>query len=633
MLRNLFLCSKFLKKYNFQIIPPTHFYFSTLPKQTDLEYCHLTAFLTKLSQTSSRKLLTEELKNYFANNLNNLDNETNINLMRLITGKFHDTKKMFLGEKMLIDVLASVFRKNNADIDKDLRIKADIGELGRVYFMEAKENFLLENKEAKHLTINEIIGIINEMLELKSKNIVLHKKELIIDLCKRCKTGEEIAFIFKILLANLRIGFTKKTVFTAIESIPKTKEVIDYIQQLESNVFGRVLELKIKDQKEIVTPDLKIGIPLSLMGGRPAGDISNILEMFKKFDGNILCEVKYDGERSQIHFDKETDIIQCFSRNFENHTDKNKNLLNELKTHLISIGIEKCILDCELVGYDYEKKELLSFQDSRKNKIDPTVKEGKIYIFDLLELNGRSLLNYPLGRRKLEMKRYLKYTEFFDAAEFIELTLTEENKHSTEGEILKFLTKSIIGNFEGIMIKTLDSKLSIYNPISKVQWIKLKKNVLAGGLPDTLDLIPIGAYYGKGKREGIYGSYILGAYNDEEKKFETVCKIGTGFTEELLNELTNEYKENIYPEKPAIYDVPESLKPDVWLKPAQVWEIASDSFSFSDLYTIGKKKIGRGISLRFPRLSKIRTDKSLNDATRTEDIEGLCSHITKNVAH
>ena len=159
------------------------------------------------------------------------------------------------------------------------------------------------------------------------------------------------------------------------------------------------------------------------------------------------------------------------------------------------------------------------------------------------------------------------------------------------------------------------------------------------GVGDSLDLVVVGGYYGKGKRTNVYGAFLLACYDADSEEYQTICKIGTGFSEEALA---------------AHYAVLQPLetdsargdvkvggaKPDVWFEPKVVWEVLTADLSLSPVYTaaqglvraiweslflfpmsLSKHKIEeRGISLRFPRFLRVRDDKSADDATGPEQV-------------
>jgi DNA ligase-1 len=143
------------------------------------------------------------------------------------------------------------------------------------------------------------------------------------------------------------------------------------------------------------------------------------------------------------------------------------------------------------------------------------------------------------------------------------------------------------------------------------------------GLGDSIDLVPLGAYYGRGKRTGVFGAYLLACYDADSEEFQSVCKIGTGFSDEILKSLTEDLSKHIIKKKTSNYTVSDVLECDVWFDSVQVWEIKAADLSKSSTHkgALGKTgDVGRGIGLRFPRFERIRPDKQPDQATTSEQI-------------
>merc|ERR1712129_249683 len=190
-----------------------------------------------------------------------------------------------------------------------------------------------------------------------------------------------------------------------------------------------------------------------------------------------------------------------------------------------------------------------------------------------------------------------------------------------EVEIQAFLDESIAGSCEGLMLKTLNDNATYLPSKRSLNWLKLKKDYI-DGMGDSVDVVPIGAFYGKGKRHGAYGAFLLAIYNAEEEEFQTVCKAGTGFSDEDLKTHYEFFQSRTTPTPDQSYNVSDKMKPDVWLEPAQVWEIKAADLSISPVHTsaMGVRADGRGIGLRFPRFLRIRDDKQPEEATSAEQI-------------
>ena len=190
-------------------------------------------------------------------------------------------------------------------------------------------------------------------------------------------------------------------------------------------------------------------------------------------------------------------------------------------------------------------------------------------------------------------------------------------------EIQNLLDESVKASCEGLMVKMLDTDESGYEPSKRSRnWLKVKKDYLSG-IGDSLDLVVLGAYFGKGKRTSVYGAFLLACYNSSKESYETVCNIGTGFSEAILEELHTKLKDHTI-DKPKPYYSHSTVakdQPDVWFEPRFVWEVKTADLTLSPRYKAGADALGdsshKGISLRFPRFIKERDDKKADEATES----------------
>merc|ERR1712187_112034 len=283
--------------------------------------------------------------------------------------------------------------------------------------------------------------------------------------------------------------------------------------------------------------------------------------------------------------------------------------------------VQSCIIDSELVAFDQATSKILPFQvlttRGRKNiQIDEIKVNVCIYAFDCILHNGTPLVLETMEERRKVLYKTLRETEgkvkFATHRNFDELN---------EDDVQAFLDESIAGSCEGLMLKTLVDNAT-YEPSKRsLNWLKLKKDYI-DGVGDSIDVVPIGAFYGKGKRTGAYGAFLLAIYNQEDEEFQTICKAGTGFSDEDLSTHFNFFKERVLQKAESNYNVADKMAPDVWLEACQVWEIKAGDLSISPVHTaaMGMKADGKGIALRFPRYIRIRDDKSPEDATGAEQI-------------
>ena len=281
------------------------------------------------------------------------------------------------------------------------------------------------------------------------------------------------------------------------------------------------------------------------------------------------------------------------------------------------------------MAWDREKQTFLPFQvlstRARKDVAISDITVQVIYCaFDLMFLNGHSLLSYSLAeRRKLLHACFMSIPNKF--------TFAQSFVSSDVEEISTFLNESVNGGCEGLMVKVLEGPESIYEPSRRsLNWLKLKKDYM-DGLTDSFDLVPIGAWHGKGKRTGVFGAYLLACYDPEEEMWQGITKIGTGFSDEMLQQLTTAFNSMncITPSKPKSVMVGESMEVDVWFDPesSEVWEVMAADLSLSPVHmaAIGKIDRGRGIALRFPRFlrRRARDEKSPVDATSADQVADM----------
>lgn len=260
-----------------------------------------------------------------------------------------------------------------------------------------------------------------------------------------------------------------------------------------------------------------------------------------------------------------------------------------------------------------------------------------IQAFDLLYINNKSLLHESLRTRRFLLRHAFKQSEGY-------FHLASGQDHFENGDtapIETYLVESCQNACEGLMVKTLDDHAT-YEPSKRsLNWLKVKKDYIEGmGICDSVDLVPIGGYYGRGKRVNVYGAYLMACYDPIRDEYQSVCKVGTGFTDNDLASLTELMKGSIIQskKKPLNYNVSEALFPDEWFSTNEniVWEIQAADLSRSSVHRGGVGRIEndmapssngnntiRGIGLRFPRFLRLRDDKKAEQATSSEQIVEL----------
>jgi DNA ligase-1 len=278
----------------------------------------------------------------------------------------------------------------------------------------------------------------------------------------------------------------------------------------------------------------------------------------------------------------------------------------------------KAVLDGEIVAYNFKEEAFAPFQKLMQRKRKYNVKEFaekmpvKYMLFDVLYVNGKSYMktSYPKRRRKLE--RIVKNNKRIAIADRVVSAQLEE--------IDDFFQNCLERGLEGIVCKS-NTDDSYYQAGARGWlWIKWKASY-AAELSDTLDLVVVGAYAGKGKRAGTYGALLCAAYNSKEDVFQTVCKLGSGFSDRQLSSLPKKLEDAKIGEKPARVAVNKEMFPDFWFAPKYVLEVLGSEITQSPAHTCNwDSQEKRGLSLRFPRFRRWRGEKSPEQATTVSEV-------------
>ncbi|XP_054452319.1 DNA ligase 1 isoform X2 [Anoplopoma fimbria] len=548
-----------------------------------------------------------------------------------------------VGETVLMKAVAQATGRQLDKIKAEAQEKGDLGLVAE----SSRSNQRMMFQPAS-LTAGGVFRKLKEIASMSGNSAMNKKIDIIKGLFVACRFSEA-RYIVRSLAGKLRIGLAEQSVLSALsqavcltppgQGFPPA--VLDAGKRMSAESRRAWIEEKslILKQTYCEMPNYDVLIPVLLKEGidelpnhckltpgvplRPmlAHPTKGVGEVMKRFDDSTFtCEYKYDGERAQIHI-LENGEVRVFSRNQEDNTSKYPDIISRIPK-MKKDSVVSCVLDSEAVAWDREKKQIQPFQvlTTRKRK-DVDASEIKVqvcvYAFDLLYLNGESLVRQPLCRRRALLKESFSEVE----GEFVFARSIDSDNTDA---IAEFLEQSVRDSCEGLMVKTLEKDATYEIAKRSHNWLKLKKDYL-DGVGDTVDLCVIGAYMGKGKRTGTYGGFLLACYDEDNEEFQSICKIGTGFKDEDLEQHYKFLKEHILPKPRAYYRIDQSAEPDVWLDAVQVWEVKCADLSLSPIYkaAMGLVDPEKGISLRFPRFLRIRDDKKPEDATTGAQIADL----------
>ncbi|KKA27132.1 hypothetical protein TD95_000391 [Thielaviopsis punctulata] len=575
-----------------------------------------------------------------------------------------------IGESLIMKAIGETTGRSLAVIKQDQK---EIGDLGLVAVKSrATQRTMFKPKpltvRGVHKGLMEIatvtgtgaqgrkVDCIKKMLAAADSNMASK-----VDINKDKGGPSEAKFIVRFLEGKLRLGLADRTVIVSLAQavvcheaevqgrVPQTADMEKAVQLLKTVyselpsydvIIPAILAHGIMNLREQCK--LRPGVPLKPMLAKPTKAITEVLDRFT--DQTFTCEYKYDGERAQIHYvakdahmdilratpgavitDKDaTGITAIFSRNSEDLSQKYPDVLNKLPAW-IKPGTTSFVLDCETVAWDVAEKKVLPFQTlmTRKKK-DVKIEDVKIkvcvFAFDLLYLNGASVVEKSLRERRALLREAFTPVE----GEFALATAMDSQELE---DIQTFLDLSVKASCEGLMVKMLDGAESGYEPSKRSRnWLKIKKDYLTG-IGDSLDLVVLGAYHGKGKRTSVYGAFLLACYNAASDTYETLCNIGTGFSETVLEDLHATLSQIVIDRPKPFYahSAGAQHQPDVWFEPRYVWEVKTADLTLSPRYKAGIREgvdpAGeKGISLRFPRFIKVREDKKPDEATSSRQV-------------
>jgi DNA ligase-1 len=411
----------------------------------------------------------------------------------------------------------------------------------------------------------------------------------------------------------------------AVEAHHRNRAAVEHAYNLCSDLGEIAERLASEGMDGVRRIRLEAGRPVRPMLAERLGSMEEILE---KLGGKASLEYKYDGMRIQAHIriGKE---VRLYSRQLENVTGQFPDVTASILQAFNSRDFEEAIVDCEAVPFNTETGEFLPFQEvshrrGRKYGVDEAAEDYPVILmaFDCLQLDGRELIGLPYPERRKALARIFRAS---DRVQMSESLLTSDLAAAET-----FFQKALDSGCEGIIAKSVSEDSAYRAGARGWQWIKFKRDYKSE-MEDTADLVPVGAFAGHGKRKGKYGALLMAAYNKDLDRFETVCKLGTGFSDEMLEKMTAELGQQRIPERHA--RVESAMKADYWLVPTVVYEVLGAEITLSPVHTAGFGKIrtGSGLAVRFPRLKQVRTDKKPEDATSVQELVEMYERQLKKV--
>ncbi|MEM3673631.1 MAG: ATP-dependent DNA ligase [Candidatus Bathyarchaeia archaeon] len=514
-----------------------------------------------------------------------------------------------VAERLAIKALARASGRRESEIEEDLQKSGDIGATAQKMTAAKKQLTFFQQP----LTVQRVYETLDKMAKASGSGAVDTKMALLAGLLADA-TPKEAKYIMRTVTGNLRLGIADMTVLDALAiaygGSKEARELIERAYNISSDL-GRVARvLAEKGLEGIKKFEVSVGEPIRPM---LAERLSSPEEILEKLGGKCIAEYKYDGERIQAH--KKGGEIILFSRRLENISSQYPDAVELIKKH---VKAQDAILEAECVAIDPDTGEMQPFQElmhrRRKYGIEKAMEEYPVslFMFDALYIDGKDLTlkPYPVRRKALE-----KAVEESERVKIAKCIITGDVK-----ELEKFFLEAIEDGCEGLVCKSI-AEDSVYQAGARGWlWIKYKRDYKSE-MTDTVDLVVVGAFHGRGRRAGTYGALLLAAYNPENDTFETVTKCGTGFTDEDLAKLPEMMKKHVISHKhPRVNSV---IEADVWFEPVVVIEVLGAEITLSPIHTCAMDAVrkGSGLAIRFPRFTgNYRLDKAAEDATNVSEI-------------
>jgi DNA ligase-1 len=591
-----------------------------------MKFSEFSKYLKRLEETTKRLEMTDILSELISElEVGEIDKA--MYLASGYIGAPFEEIKFNIAEKMMIKAIEQTF---STPKEPDIKEKLDdiyqkTGDLGDV---------VLEFKKTKQdYKDPEITAVYQRLMEIALLEGAGSQDQKISKTSELIKEVDPLSakHITRIILGTMRLGFTELTIIAALANFLKDKSMTKKIEgkyNIHPDIGLIAKNIKEKGIRGIDYIDMEIGVPVLSQKAQRVSGMEEIMERINK----VWAEFKFDGTRVQLHFAKEGHyqnrkksankpqsdlfeknedkfLIKTFTRNLEETTHQYPDIIEGAKKQ---IDAESVILDGEGIGYNKETGEFLPFQETmqrkRKYNIAETAKDipFKYFVFDILYLNGESVIEKPLSERRKLLTEVIKTGDVIEVDEYLETEEFEELEEYFE------LAKS--QGLEGLVVKTPEDPYQA--GARSYSWIKYK-TADQKLLSDSVDCVVLGYYYGKGVRSkfGI-GGFLVGVYDRDSNTYKTVSKIGTGLTEDGLMYLKKECDKVKIKEKPKNVEMDKIFKPDVFVKPEIVVEIGADEITVSPTHTAG-------YALRFPRLIKFRQDKKPEDSTTVKEIEEM----------
>ncbi|MFX1323464.1 MAG: ATP-dependent DNA ligase [Promethearchaeota archaeon] len=581
-----------------------------------MKFNKLALLFSELEGTSKRLEMIDLLSNFFKEIKELKDFEDLDKLIYLLQGHLAPNIKQFpkmgIAEKMIIEALSIHSGIDNKKIKEVLLKQGDIGATAELILKKKKKQKSLfdfnQNEENSNssLEISELYSDLKKIALTDGSGSHDIKLGILRGLMSR-SSPLETKYLLRVITSTLRVGVQSPTIIEglslAFTDIRDNKEIIEKAYSLYPDLGEIAKVLAVQGLEEVKKINIEYRTPiLSMLASREV-----YTEFVNRLGVPFVAEYKLDGERLQIH--RIGDEVILFSRRLLDVSDQYPDVCKVVQESVIANSV---IFEGEVVAMDHFYEVMRPFQvlsqRRRKYNVDDILKEIPVclFVFDLLKLGEESYVDKSLQKRRKKLEEII--------VERDELRLVKSTLINSTEELVEFFNEARAEGTEGIMAKSIQED-SVYQAGNRgFLWLKLK-SLEGGKLKDSVDVVIIGAFFGKGRRTGVLGTYIGAVYDPEMDKFVAFTRFFSGLTDDLSEFLTEEMEKYIVEKKPDNIICEDN--PDIWLRPEVVMEIIGDEITISDKFAT------LGYSMRFPVFQRLRPEKGPKDITTTEEIKVL----------
>ena len=550
-------------------------------------YSDLAETFDRLESTGSRLEMTSILAEFFRR----ADKTELRRIVYLSQGKLHpDFVPGVLGmaDRLVLKAIAMTSGTPEDKVEEMAVKTGDPGQVAETLITKKKQMTLF----SEDLTVDRVVKGLTAIENADGKDSQDKKQKTLASLLH--DSGPlEARYLCRTVTGRMRVGAADMTILDALAEAFATKEDRPAIERAFNVTcdIGLVAETIAEGGMEAIGRiHVSVDSPVKVM---LAERLPSIDEVVERMGGRCAMEYKYDGIRVQAHIGEGS--VRLYSRRLEDLTSNFPDIAESLRRQCRH---REAIIEGECVAIDPETGFMLPFQNvthrRKKHGMDEAVRDVpvRIFMFDMLYADGRDMTHEPYLERRSALQ------DGFEIDGQVQMTTMRIVESPEEGE--EFFSSAIASRCEGIMAKSVAAD-SVYRAGSRgFLWIKYKKDYQKG-LTDSFDLAVVGAFYGMGKRAGRYGALLMAAYDNETGRFETVCKLGTGFDDAFLDAMPALLDGTLSEDRPQSVDA--EMVPDVWFEPAVVLEVVAAEITLSPIHTAAKDVLKGGSGTTRPRSS------------------------------